>query len=94
MIIKDIYYLSNWITKSEFSDDWVIKPTSNEWINNKINLNWIQYFNKYVKNRSIDIYRILIIDDHENHISAEFNEYYKNNNIITVNMLIYLFYLL
>ena len=37
---------------------------------------------------------MLIIDSHENHISAEFDEYCKVNNIVTVSIFIYSFYLL
>ena len=37
---------------------------------------------------------MLIIDDYNNHISIEFNEYCKFNNIITINMLAHSFHLL
>lgn len=29
---------------------------------------------------------MLIVDGHESHISVEFNQYYKNNNIIPISM--------
>ena len=29
---------------------------------------------------------MLIIDGHESHLSAEFDKYYKDNNIVTVSM--------
>ena len=40
------------------------------------------------------MYQILIIDNHNNHIFIKFNEYYKFNNIITINMSAYSFHLL
>ena len=86
MIVKGAYHLSSWTTESGFPDDWVIKPTGNRWTNNETGLDWIWHFDKHTKSRSTSVYRILIIDGHESHISAEFDEYCKVNNIVTVNM--------
>ena len=47
-----------------------------------------------MKNYFTDVYQILIIDGHNSYIFAEFNEYCKFNNIITINMLVYSFHLL
>ena len=86
VIVKGVYHLSNWTTESGFPDDWVIKPTPNGWTNNETGLDWIQHFDKHTKSRSTGGYRMLIIDGHESHISAEFDQYCKDNNIITVSM--------
>ena len=37
---------------------------------------------------------MLIIDGHENYLSAEFDKYCKNNNIVIVSMPVYLFHIL
>ena len=49
-------------------------------------MDWIKHFNIYTKNRSTGAYRILIINNHRNHISIKFDDYYKLNNIITISM--------
>ena len=72
----------------------MIKFISNKWTNNEINLNWIQHFNKHIKNHSINVYQMLIIDGHNNHIFAKFNEYCKFNNIVIINMFAHSFHLL
>ena len=51
-----------------------------------MDLNWIKHFNTYIKSCSTDTYWILIIDDYKSHISVEFDDYCKFNNIITVSM--------
>ena len=94
VIIKGTYYLANWNTESDFSDDWIIKLIDNEWINNEMGLDWIKYFNIYIKNRSIDIYWMLIINGYRSHISVEFDDYCKLNNIIIISMSVYSSHLL
>ena len=94
MIIKNIYYFFNWITDLDFLNDWIIKFISNKWTNNETNLDWIQHFNKYTKNHSTNVYQMLIIDSHNNHIFTKFNEYCKFNNIIFINMFAHSFHLL
>ena len=94
MIVKGTYYLINWNTESGFSDNWIIKLTDNKWINNEMDLDWIKYFNIYIKSCSIGIYWMLIINGHRSHMSVEFNDYCKFNNIIIVNMPVYSSYLL
>ena len=37
-------------------------------------------------------YRFLILDGHKSHYSNEFEQYYKNKNIFTFCIFIYLFY--
>ena len=94
MIVKGIYYFVNWSTKSGFLDDWIIKLIDNRWINNEMGLDWIKYFNIYIKSCSIGAYWMLIIDGYRSYMSVEFDDYYKFNNIITVNMSVYLSHLL
>ena len=86
VIVKGTYHLSNWTTESGFPDDQVIKPTPNEGTNNETGLDWIQHFNKHTKSRSTGVHRMLIIDNYESYMSAEFNKYCKVNNIITISI--------
>ena len=86
VIIKGIYHLLNQTIESGFPDDWVIKPTLTGWTNNETGLDWIQHFDKHTKGRAIGAYRMLIINGYKSHMSAEFDEYYKENKIVTVYM--------
>ncbi|KAF5514704.1 hypothetical protein CGCF413_v000186 [Colletotrichum fructicola] len=84
VIVKGVYHLASWTTESGFPGNWVIKPTANGWTDNQTGLDWIKHFDKHTKNRTKGVYRMLIIDGHESHLSAEFDDYCKQNNIITV----------
>ena len=91
--MQGAYYLANWTTESGFPGDWVIKPTSNGWTDNETGLDWIRHFDKHTKGCSKGIYRLLIIDGHKSHLSAEFNKFCEENKIITVSISAHLFYL-
>lgn len=86
VIVQGAYHLASWATESGFPNDWVIKPTPNRWTDNETGLEWIKHFNKHTKPKRDADYRMLIIDGHESHVSAEFDQYCKNNKIITVSM--------
>lgn len=49
-------------------------------------MDWIRHFDKHTRTRTKGPYRLLILDGHESHISAEFELYCKDNGIITLSM--------
>ncbi|KAH9235348.1 hypothetical protein K456DRAFT_1802134, partial [Colletotrichum gloeosporioides 23] len=70
--------------------------SENRWIINERGLDWVKYFDQHIKLRVSGKYYllILIINSHKSYLSAKFNNYYKQNNIITVSMPAYSLYLL
>ncbi|KAF1923907.1 CENP-B protein, partial [Didymella exigua CBS 183.55] len=54
--------------------------------NNNIALAWLKHFDVYTKVSSAGAYRLLIINSHESHCSIEFQDYCKENKIITLCM--------
>jgi hypothetical protein len=86
VIVQAAYHLASWTTESGFPPSWVIAPTQNGWTDNKTGLEWIQHFNKHTKPKREADYRMLILDGHESHMSAEFNQYCKDNKIIPISM--------
>ncbi|ENH75791.1 hypothetical protein FOC1_g10001176, partial [Fusarium oxysporum f. sp. cubense race 1] len=44
----------------------------------------LKHFNRCTTDRSTSPYYLLILDGHESHLSADFQIYYKVNNIITL----------
>ncbi|KFY28671.1 hypothetical protein V491_00352 [Pseudogymnoascus sp. VKM F-3775] len=67
-----------------------VQPGNREWAtaitDNETGLDWIQHFNKHTASRTKGIYRMLVLDGHESHESAEFQEYCKAHNIITLGL--------
>ena len=46
-----------------------------------MDLEWLKYFNKYIKNQRKNKYRILILNKHKSYKSKAFQIYYKENII-------------
>jgi hypothetical protein len=66
--------------------DWVLAVSNNGWTTNKLSLEWLKHFDKRTKQRVIRSHRLLIIDGHESHKSLNFQQYCKDNKIITICM--------
>jgi hypothetical protein len=86
LVVQAVNHLENWYTESDLPHDWVIKPTNNGWTNNETGLEWIKHFDRHTAARAKGPYRILIIDGHESHESAIFQEFCKSHNIITLSI--------
>src|SRR5436305_10259834 len=86
LIVKGTYHLANWYTESALPYDWAIKPTENGWTDNATGLEWIQHFEKHTIQLKKGAYRLLVLDGHNSHISAEFEEYCKFHNIVTISL--------
>jgi len=80
------YHLANWYRECDLPGDWVIALSENGWTNNQLGLDWLRHFNRSTKDRSVGSYRLLILDGHESHHSAEFMRYCEENKIITLCM--------
>ena len=84
LIVQGVHILAHWISETNLPDDWVIKTTSNGWTDNKTAMEWIRHFDKHTKLRKKGAYRMLVIDGHESHKSAEFEAFCQENKIITI----------
>ncbi|OBS17615.1 hypothetical protein FPOA_11933 [Fusarium poae] len=80
------YHLANWYRESNLPADWVIATSQNGWTNNELGLEWLKHFDRSTSNRSVGAYRLLILDGHESHHSADFERYCQDNKIITLCM--------
>ena len=86
IIVAGKNHLASWYQNSGFPPDWVIAVTENGWTTNEKGLDWIRHFEKHTRPRTVGGYRLLILDGHESYHSDEFEEYCKENNIITLCM--------
>ncbi|KAF4456200.1 hypothetical protein F53441_1618 [Fusarium austroafricanum] len=76
------FYLSAWYSGGHIPSSWVIKTTPNGWTDHDTGLEWLKHFDQQTRARQKGEYRMLVLDGHESHINAEFNEYCKANKII------------
>jgi hypothetical protein len=79
-------HLSSWYENNPLPLNSVIAVTKNGWTTNERGLDWVQHFNQHTKDRTKGVYRLLILDGHESHHSADFELYCKDHNIITLCM--------
>ena len=86
IIVAGQNHLSSWYYDSPLPHDWVIAVTKNGWTTNERGVDWIQHFDRHTKSRTKGVYRLLILDGHESHHSTDFEEYCKENNIVTLCM--------
>ena len=86
LVVQGKCHLASWYTESNLPDNWVIKTTTNGWTDNQTGLEWIQHFDKHTAAQAKGPYRMLVLDGHESHESAEFQEYCKAHNIITLGL--------
>jgi hypothetical protein len=71
----------------QLPSDWVIALSDNGWTNDALGLFWLKnMFDKHTKNRTIGPYRLLILDGHGSHSTAEFDRYCSENSIIALCM--------
>jgi hypothetical protein len=84
LVVQGAYHLANWYTEGNLPQDWVIKPTYNGWTNNETGLEWLKHFDKHTTSRAKGVYRMLVVDGHESHMSAEFEAFCKDRKIITI----------
>jgi hypothetical protein len=86
IILAGQYHLQNWYEELNIPGDWVIATTKNGWTDNATGLLWLKHFNQHTIKRSSGSYRLLIIDGHESHHSVAFEDFCKENKIITLCM--------
>jgi hypothetical protein len=80
------HHLSAWYKEESLPSDWVISVSDNGWTNNELGLEWLKHFDSHTKRRTVGSRRLLIIDGHESHDSLQFQNYCKENKIVTLCM--------
>jgi hypothetical protein len=67
--------------------DWIIGLSENGWTNDDLGFQWLkEVFDKHTASRTIGRYRLLILDGHSSHNTAEFDFFCKSNQIIPLYM--------
>ncbi|EED15710.1 pogo transposable element, putative [Talaromyces stipitatus ATCC 10500] len=71
----------------DLPSDWMINISENGWTTDQIGLEWLKtHFIPYINSRSMGSYRMLILDGHGSHLTAEFDRTCTENNIIPICM--------
>lgn len=86
IILAGKNHLGAWFRDSPMPRDWRFAVSENGWTTNELGVEWIKHFDQHTRTRTKGVKRLLILDGHESHHSVEFEEYCKNNDIITLCM--------
>jgi hypothetical protein len=71
----------------DLPSDWRINISENGWTTDQIGLEWLKtHFIPYINGRTKGKYRMLILDGHGSHLTAEFDRTCTENNIIPICM--------
>jgi hypothetical protein len=84
LIVQGKNHLASWYTETDLPPDWMIKTTPNGWTDNDTALEWIEHFHKNTESRRKGVYRMVVLDGHESHLAALFENFCKAHNIITL----------
>lgn len=84
LIVQGVNHLASWYTECDLPPFWVIKTTLNGWTDNDTALDWIRHFDKHTAVRQQGVYRMIVLDGHESHLSSQFEDFCKEKNIITL----------
>ena len=84
LIVQGVNHLASWYTECDLPPSWAIKTSPNGWTDNETALDWIQHFHRHTDARRKGVYRMIVLDGHESHLSATFEEFCKEKNIITL----------
>ena len=84
LVLQARIYLPSWYTQTGLPLDWAIKTSTNGWTDNNIALEWLKHFDKHTKGCTKGKYRMLVLDGHKSHELAEFQEYCRSHDIISI----------
>jgi DDE superfamily endonuclease/helix-turn-helix, Psq domain len=86
LVFKGKWHLASWYEEEHFPAGWRVAVSKNGWTTNELTLEWLKHFEKFTCTKTVGTYRLLVLDGHESHHSAEFEEYCCTNNILTLCM--------
>jgi hypothetical protein len=83
IIFKGKVFVESWF--DDLPDGWRIDKSANGWTTDEIGLNWLQnHFIPSIRGRSKGKYRLLIMDGHGSHLTAQFDQICKEHDIIPI----------
>jgi hypothetical protein len=87
VIFKGKVFMAAWFNDTQLPSDWRFAISDNGWTNDAIGLEWLQKtFIPSTTSQKKGRYRLLVLDGHGSHVSAEFDAICSQNDIIPIFM--------
>lgn len=85
--MKVSYQQAAWFQEPKFAGDWWIATSQNGWTTDEIGLCWLKdVFEPFLKHYMTGAKQLLILDGHSSYLTAEFDNFCKQNAIICLCM--------
>jgi len=75
-------------------DKTVLSVSENSWTINELELQWLKAFDLHTTAQTWETYQLLVLNDHESHVSSDFIQYCCDHSIIALCLLPYSTHLL
>ena len=85
IIIKGVVIQAHWFADIQ-DGDIAIGVSKSGYANDIISFQWLQYWNRLSKRRQQGIYRLLIMDRYESHLTIQFVQYCEIEKIILLHL--------
>ena len=82
LIYASAWVLKKWCLENDFSNHITIVVSESEYSNDELSIEWIQYFHTHTESRRVETYRMLVMNDHDSHMTTEFLDYVTKHNIL------------
>jgi hypothetical protein len=87
IILKGKEQQASWYQEAGLPQDWHIATSPNGWTTDLLGLRWLkEVFHPFSKSYSVGAKRLLILDGHSSHLTAEFDLFCKENAIVCLCM--------
>ena len=86
VILKGKEHQAAWYEEDNLPLDWRLTNSPNGWTTDAIGLKWLKHIFDLFSMHSTGAKRLLILDGHSSHQTAEFDDFCKNNAIICLCM--------
>jgi hypothetical protein len=71
---KGAYYLCKYF-KNEMDSNILFSRSDSGFVNDKLTLCWLKYFNDFTEKQTVGRYQMLIFDGYESHITQDFLDF-------------------
>ena len=76
---------TSWFENTEIPSDWMIGVSDNGWTNDQLGFDWLQsVFEPNTKDLIKGVYRLLILDGHNSHLTPRFDLYCTEHKIVPI----------
>jgi hypothetical protein len=86
IIFKGQKHQASWYQEADIPPNWRLATSPTGWTNNELALDWLHHFNRYSEHRKVGLWRLLILDGHATHNTAEFEKYCEGKKIMPLYM--------